>query len=84
MRGVKPGDRVLLIGENSPEWVLAYFAILAAGAVAVPLESVTAGEPETPPEDAVKVTGTPGTNVLFASRTNAVRVASFEPSDGMD
>ena len=23
-RGVKPGDRVLLIGENSPDWVLAY------------------------------------------------------------
>ncbi|HZO80100.1 MAG TPA: AMP-binding protein [Candidatus Binataceae bacterium] len=38
MRGVKPGDRVLLIGENSPEWVLAYFSIIAAGAVAVPLD----------------------------------------------
>ena len=22
-RGIKPGDRVLLIGENSPDWVLA-------------------------------------------------------------
>ncbi|MFI5352113.1 MAG: AMP-binding protein [Candidatus Binatales bacterium] len=38
MRGVKPGDRVLLIGENSPGWVLGYFAILNAGAVAVPLD----------------------------------------------
>ena len=24
-RGIKPGDRVLLIGENSPDWVLALF-----------------------------------------------------------
>jgi long-chain acyl-CoA synthetase len=37
-RGIKPGDRVLLISENSPEWVIAYFAILFAGAVAVPLD----------------------------------------------
>lgn len=37
-RGVKPGDRVLLIAENSPAWALAYFAILYAGAVAVPLD----------------------------------------------
>jgi long-chain acyl-CoA synthetase len=37
-RGVNPGDRVLLIGENSPDWVLAYFAIVCAGAIAVPLD----------------------------------------------
>jgi long-chain acyl-CoA synthetase len=37
-RGIKPGDRVLLISENSPDWVTAYFAILYAGAVAVPLD----------------------------------------------
>jgi long-chain acyl-CoA synthetase len=44
MRGVKAGDRVLLIGENSPDWVLAYFAILAAGAVAVPLDHLISPE----------------------------------------
>jgi len=37
-RGIAPGDRVLLIGESSPDWVNAYFAILNAGAVAVPLD----------------------------------------------
>ena len=37
-RGIKAGERVLLVGENSPDWVLAYFAILYAGAVAVPLD----------------------------------------------
>jgi long-chain acyl-CoA synthetase len=43
-RGVKPGDRVLLIGENSPDWVLAYFAIVCAGAVAVPLDHLISAD----------------------------------------
>ncbi|MBN2554202.1 MAG: AMP-binding protein [Spirochaetales bacterium] len=37
-RGVKPGDRVALTGKNSPEWALAYLAILFAGAVVIPLD----------------------------------------------
>jgi long-chain acyl-CoA synthetase len=44
MRGIKPGDRVLLIAENSPEWVIAYFAILFAGAVAVPLDHLISAD----------------------------------------
>ena len=43
-RGIKPGDRVLLIGENSPDWVLGYFAILIAGAIAVPLDQLISAE----------------------------------------
>ena len=43
-RGVKPGDRVLLIGENSPDWVMAFFSILYAGAVAVPLDQMISAE----------------------------------------
>lgn len=34
---VGPGDRVLLFGHNSPYWAAAFFAILARGAVIVPL-----------------------------------------------
>ncbi|APR83693.1 Long-chain-fatty-acid CoA ligase [Minicystis rosea] len=36
--GVKPGDRVLLTGQNQPGWPIAYFGILRAGAVAVPVD----------------------------------------------
>jgi long-chain acyl-CoA synthetase len=43
-RGIKPSDRVLLIGENSPDWVLGYFAILCAGAIAVPLDQLISAE----------------------------------------
>jgi long-chain acyl-CoA synthetase len=43
-RGIKPGDRVLLISENSPDWALGYFAILCAGAVAVPLDHLISAD----------------------------------------
>lgn len=36
--GVQAGDRVLLLSENRPEWAMAYFGILKAGATAVPLD----------------------------------------------
>ncbi len=37
--GVGKGDRVLLAGENQPEWAAAFFGILQAGAVAVPVDA---------------------------------------------
>ncbi len=35
-KGIKPGDRVGILGHNSPEWFIADFAILRLGAVTVP------------------------------------------------
>jgi len=35
-KGVRPGDRVLLVSENRPEWCIADYAIMAAGCVTVP------------------------------------------------
>ena len=34
--GIEPGDRVALVSENRPEWVIADLAIMSAGAVTVP------------------------------------------------
>ena len=34
--GLKPGDRVKLVSENRPEWLIADLAIMAAGCVTVP------------------------------------------------
>ncbi len=38
-RGVVPGDRVVLLLENSLEYVVSYYATLKAGAVAVPMNT---------------------------------------------
>jgi long-chain acyl-CoA synthetase len=34
--GLNPGDRVMLVSENRPEWCIADFAIMAAGCITVP------------------------------------------------
>lgn len=39
--GVQPGDRVLVLGQNSPQWVTACHAILRAGAVVVPVSPMS-------------------------------------------
>jgi len=36
--GIKQGDRILISGGNSPEWVAAFFACLTRGAIVVPLD----------------------------------------------
>jgi long-chain acyl-CoA synthetase len=38
-RRVRPGERVMLVLPNTPQWVIAYFGILKAGAVAVLCEA---------------------------------------------
>ena len=43
-RGILPGDRVVLWGENSTEWVGAFFGCLLRGVLAVPLDA--AGSPD--------------------------------------
>jgi long-chain acyl-CoA synthetase len=35
--GVEKGDRIAIIGENSPNWGISYFAITTIGAIAVPI-----------------------------------------------
>lgn len=35
--GIKKGDRITILGENSPNWGISYFSITTIGAVAVPI-----------------------------------------------
>ncbi len=42
--GVQKGDRVALIMQNSPQWVIAHFAILRANAVVVPVNPMNRAE----------------------------------------
>lgn len=34
--GVQPGDRLMLVSENRPEWAIADLAVMSAGAITVP------------------------------------------------
>ncbi|HEX5886518.1 MAG TPA: AMP-binding protein, partial [Pyrinomonadaceae bacterium] len=36
--GIKPGDRVLLVSSNAPEWGMTYFGVLKAGATCIPCD----------------------------------------------
>ncbi|MBN2104063.1 AMP-binding protein [bacterium] len=35
--GIHPGDRIAILGSNSPNWVIAYFSVTIINAVAVPI-----------------------------------------------
>src|ERR1051325_4474043 len=41
-RGIGKGDRVLLWGDNSAEWIGAFFGCMLRGAVAVPMDRIAA------------------------------------------
>ncbi|HKW89221.1 MAG TPA: AMP-binding protein [Candidatus Acidoferrales bacterium] len=61
-RGIAPGERVLLWGENSAEWVAAFFGCLLRGAVVVPMDKIATAE------FAGRVTKSAGTKLLVRSR----------------
>ena len=42
--GVQPGDRVAIVMRNLPEWVMAFWATITVGAIAVPLNAWWTGE----------------------------------------
>jgi len=43
-RGIGKGDAVLLWGENSPEWIIAFFGCLLRGVVTVPIDHGSTAE----------------------------------------
>src|SRR5277367_4695986 len=43
-RGISKGDAVLLWGENSPAWIVAFFGCLLRGAVTVPIDHGSTAE----------------------------------------
>jgi long-chain acyl-CoA synthetase len=37
-QGIRPGDRVMLVSDNAPEWGMTYFGVLKAGATCIPAD----------------------------------------------
>jgi long-chain acyl-CoA synthetase len=57
--GVKPGDRVAVLSSTRPEWTVADLAILAAGAVTVPVYQTSS------PEECQYVLADSGSKLIF-------------------
>src|SRR5579862_368996 len=72
-RGVARGDAVALIAPNSPAWIAAFWAIVAAGAVAVPLD------PQIRDDDLARMLETAGCRWLFTTAAAAGRIAALAP-----
>ncbi len=66
--GVRPGDRVAIAMRNLPEWVMAFWAAIAAGAVVVPLNAWWTGA-----ELAYGLSDS-GTTVVFADEERRERI----------
>ena len=67
--GVRPGDRVAIAMRNLPDWVVAFWAIITVGAVAVPLNAWWTGE-----ELAYGLADS-GTKVVFADEERQLRIS---------
>lgn len=61
--GIKPGDRVALIGKNTPSWVIVFIGTITYGAVIVPILQ------EFNPRDAQHIINHSEAEILFASNS---------------
>ena len=43
--GIKPGDRIVIVSENRPEWIIADLAITLLGGITVPCLLYTSPSP---------------------------------------
>jgi long-chain acyl-CoA synthetase len=75
-RGLNKGDAVLLWGENSAEWIIAFFGCLLRGAMVVPLDAGS------PPDFAQRVSGEVGAKLVF--RGPAQKERDWAPSIALD
>jgi fatty-acyl-CoA synthase len=76
--GVQRGDRVLLFSQNCPQFVVAYYAILRAGAVVVPANAMsTTSELRHYIEDS-------GARVAFAAQELCERLLPCLSRDGIE
>ncbi len=72
--GVVKGDRVAIIGENSPNWGIAYLAVVTMGAVAVPVL------PDFHAEDIAHILKHSGTRIAFATRRQMDKLSEVDIS----
>lgn len=67
-KGIVKGDKVAILGPNSPSWVVAYFSLLSLGVVAVPIL------PDFHTDEIVFVLKHAGVKAILASRRQLIRL----------
>ncbi|HEU5482209.1 MAG TPA: long-chain fatty acid--CoA ligase [Sphingomicrobium sp.] len=65
--GLEPGDRVMLVSENRPEWLIADLGIMAAGCVTVPTYSTNTRR------DHAHILGNSGAKAVIVSNQKLAR-----------
>ncbi|HZL11399.1 MAG TPA: AMP-binding protein [Prolixibacteraceae bacterium] len=70
--GIQAGDKIAILGANSPNWGIAYFAITFMGAVAVPLL------PDFLPSEIENIIIHSETKAIFLSEKLAVKLDSIQ------
>ncbi len=84
-QGIVKGDRVVLLSENRPEWMIAYLAVVSFGAVIVPLDA------QLTEKEAAVLFASSGARGVFVSaacrqklpRSAPLMILSFDPGDGI-
>ncbi len=71
-KGIRKGDKVALIGENSPNWGIAYLGIVTIGAIAVPIL------PDFPGEDILNILKHSESKLLFATKKHIDKILDEE------
>lgn len=74
-QGVERGDRVAIIGENSPQWGMTYFGITMMGAVAVPIL------PDFPAGDIGRIIRHAEVRVVFTTSRLYDKLADLTPQE---
>ena len=75
-RGISRGDSVALIAPNSPQWIVAFWAIIGAGAVAVPLDA------QSDDHDLKRMIEISACRLAFSTTADAKRLQVIAPSCG--
>lgn len=72
--GIRRKDKVAILAENSPNWAIAYFAIIRLGAVAVPIL------PDFPPADVRHILAEARCRIIFTSQRQIEKTYELERS----
>jgi long-chain acyl-CoA synthetase len=75
--GIGKGDKVAIIGENSPNWGIAYLAVLAKGGITIPVL------PDFHPGEIAEIVKHSETKLVFASKKQAERLTPQIKDSGL-